>query len=407
MSKIKSNLIASSAPLREASRYSTLTSSLFGLFVACTLAIPAAPLNKVLFALLILWLFAYHLNRPILVRFPSIAPVVIVGIFMYGFILAQFNQVDMPVAVQFLLATLILPLIYFIVACDIDMDKLAVNGSYLLVVCTAIFWISLLLPDLPFFQTLNQFLIDYNMSSATEREFFEGEATFTLALSTAPFLFVGFCVVGMRLISVNRRMFDWFGLLLIFAAIVVSGQRALIGVTLLYTAYLWLTVTRPRYRWLVLMVLVFAVIFMWSVLLADSQVFSKDEVSNQVKIGHFQSYLAALSPSSLLFGNGLASYYYSSGSQVMKAFTELTPIDLCRYFGVPLTLVLYAFLLLPFPNLYRLKRSNYGYSVAIVLYLALSMTNPVMFNSYGLLVVLWYWRSLVDPNSYMNDWPTR
>ena len=326
---------------------------------------------------------------------------------MYGFILAQFNQVDMPVAVQFLLATLILPLIYFIVACDIDMDKLAVNGSYLLVVCTAIFWISLLLPDLPFFQTLNQFLIDYNMSSATEREFFEGEATFTLALSTAPFLFVGFCVVGMRLISVNRRMFDWFGLLLIFAAIVVSGQRALIGVTLLYTAYLWLTVTRPRYRWLVLMVLVFAVIFMWSVLLADSQVFSKDEVSNQVKIGHFQSYLAALSPSSLLFGNGLASYYYSSGSQVMKAFTELTPIDLCRYFGVPLTLVLYAFLLLPFPNLYRLKRSNYGYSVAIVLYLALSMTNPVMFNSYGLLVVLWYWRSLVDPNSYMNDWPTR
>ncbi len=326
---------------------------------------------------------------------------------MYGFMLAQFNHVDMPVAVQFFLATLILPLIYFIVACDIDMDKFAVKGSYLLVACTAIFWISLLLPDLLFFQILNQLLIDYNMSSASEREFFEGEATFTLALSTAPFLFVGFCVVGMRLISINRRMLDWFGLLLIFAAIVVSGQRALIGVTLLYMAYLWLTVMRPRYRWLVLMVLVFALIFMWTVLLADSQVFSKDEISNQVKIGHLQSYLDDLSPVSLLFGKGLASYYYSSGSQGIKAFTELTLIDFFRYFGIPLTLVLYASLLLPLPNLYRLRRNNYGYSVAIVLYIVLSMTNPVMFNSYGLLVVLWYWRSLVDPNSYVNDGPAR
>lgn len=319
---------------------------------------------------------------------------------MYGFMLAQFNHVDMPVAVQFLLATLILPLIYFIVAYDIDMDKLAVKGSYLLVTFTAIFWISLLVPDLQFFQNLNQFLVDYNMSSASEREFFAGEATFTVALSTAPFLFAGFCVVGMRLASINRRMFDRFGLLLIFAAIVVSGQRALIGITLLYTAYLWLSVTRPRYRWLVLLLLVLAVIFMWMVFLADSQVFSKDEVSNQVKIGHFQSYLDDLSLGSLLFGNGLASYYFSSGSHIMKSFTELTPIDLFRYFGIPLTLVLYTFLLLPLPSLYRLKRNHYGYTVAIMLYLALSLTNPVMFNSYGLLVVLWYWRSLVHPNSY-------
>lgn len=396
---------AAAAPSpRAAGRGSRGAHWLFGAFFACTLAIPAAPVNKGLFALLGLWLLWDHYRR-VPHGFPSLAPMTILGVFLYGFALALINRVDMPVAVQFLFATFVLPLVYFVSAHEIDMDRLAVRGSYLLVACTALFWTTLLVPDLPFAATLNTLLVDYNMSSASDRNFFEGGATFTLQLGTAPFLFVGFCVLGMRFITPDRRKGDKYGLLLILAAILVSGQRALIGITLLYMAYLWLTATRPRHRWLVVTALALAIIGLWAMVFADSQVFSSGEESNQVKLGHFQSYLDDLSLASALFGRGLANFYYSSGSHAMKAYTELTPVDLCRYVGIPLTLVVYASLLLPLRGLWRVTRHSWGYSVAMLLFTALSMTNPVMFNSYGLIVVIWYWCSLATGSG--SSWATR
>ena len=132
----------------------------------------------------------------------------------------------------------------------------------------------------------------------------------------------------------------------------------------------------------------------WITVLGDSLLFSADEESNSVKIGHFLSYLDDLGPLNGLFGQGLASYYYSSGSSALKAFTELTPIDMCRYVGIPLTLLLYAVLFVPMRGAARYARRHGGHTVAMLLFTALSMSNPVMFNSYGLLVVLWYWSSL-------------
>jgi hypothetical protein len=392
-------LTHSAAPTSRSGRGARGAHWLFGAFFACTLAIPAAPVNKGLFALLGLWLLWDHYRYRAPHRFPSMAPLIIVGIFAYGFALALVNRVDMPIAMQFLFATFVLPLIYFISAHEINMDRLAVRGSYLLVACTALFWITLLLPDLPFAGPINRLLVAYNLSSASDREFFEGGTTFTLQLGTAPFLFVGFCVLGMRLITPKWRKRDWVGLLLIFAAIVVTGQRALIGITLLYVGYLWLTATQERHRWLVMVALAVAAVAMWVVVFADSQVFSTGEESNQVKIGHFLSFIDDLTPASALFGNGLASYYYSSGSHAMKAHTELTPIDVCRYVGIPLAAMVYACLLLPLRGLWRLTLHRWGYTVAILLFTALSMTNPVMFNSYGLLVVIWYWCSLVPTHT--------
>lgn len=385
----------SAAPRREASRGSPAARRLFTAFFACTLAIPAAPVNKGLFALLVIWMLWDEYRHRAPQRFPSMAPLVIIGIFVYGFALALVNQVNLPVAVQFLFATFVLSLVYFVAAHDIDMDKLAISGSYLLLVCTAVFWITLLLPGQPLAEAIHQFLADYNLSANSEREFFDGDLTFTLQLGTAPFLFIGFCVIGMRLITPARRATDWLALPLLFAGIVVSGQRALIGITLLYAAYLWMTFTRRSRRWMVIVALMLLAVAVWVAVLADSNVFSSNEESNSVKIGHFLSYLDDMTPGSALFGRGLASYYYSSGSHSMKSDTELTPIDLCRYFGIPLTLVVYAVLFLPLRGLWRLARRRWGYTVAMLLFTLLSMSNPVMLNSFGLLVVIWYWCSLV------------
>ena len=88
----------------------------------------------------------------------------------------------MAIAVQLLTSTLVLFLVYFIVAHDIDMDKLSEQAAGPLLVCTALFWASLVTPDLPLSTEIHDFLTTYNFSAASDREFFDGGTTFTLQL---------------------------------------------------------------------------------------------------------------------------------------------------------------------------------------------------------------------------------
>jgi hypothetical protein len=310
-------------------------------------------------------------------------------------VLSLMNRSDLGIAVQFLTSTLILQLIYFIRAHGIDMDQLAERSAYVLLACTLVFWMSILgSADFPLAGSIYDFFINYNFSAATDRNFFESGSTISLQLGTAPFLFVGLAVVGMRLFSPLRRSLDPVKLVAILTAILVSGLRALIAVSILYMAYLVLRVTRPVYRWLLVLVMAALVWGLWWAVLGDSQVLSAGEESNSVKIGHFNSFIHDMTVASALFGRGLASFYYSSGSGAFKAYTELTPIDMCRYFGIPLTLLLYGCLLMPVRDLGRCLRNGGSYIMAVLLFVLMSMTNPVMFNSYGMLVILWYWSSL-------------
>ena len=368
---------------------------LFSLFVFMTLIGPAAGINKLPFALIFLWLLWDIVRRDGVITFPSLAPFIVGGIFLYGLALSLMNRSDLGIAVQFVTSTLILPLIYFIRAHGIDMDQLAERSAYVLLACTLAFWLSILgSGDFPLAGPIYEFFIDYNFSAAIDRDFFESGPTVTLQLGTAPFLFVGLAVVGMRLFSPLRRSLDPVKMAAILTAILVSGLRALIVVSMLYLAFLVLRATRPVYRWLLMLVMAALVWMLWWAVLGDSQVLSAGEESNSVKIGHFNSFIHDLTVTSALFGRGLASFYYSSGSGVFKAYTELTPIDMCRYFGIPLTLVLYGCLLMPVRALGRYLRDGGSYIVAALLFILMSMTNPVMFNSYGMLVILWYWSSL-------------
>ena len=104
-----------------------------------------------------------------------------------------------------------------------------------------------------------------------------------------------------------------------------------------------------------------------------------------------------MTPVSLLFGEGLAATYFSSGYNALTAQTEITLLDMARYFGLPLTALLYAALLFPTPQGSSYHEENRSAVVIFLLYLSISMTNPVLFNSYGLLVVIWYWSRILAP----------
>jgi hypothetical protein len=130
-------------------------------------------------------------------------------------------------------------------------------------------------------------------------------------------------------------------------------------------------------------------------LLSQTNIFSSNEFSNQIKIGHIESFMENINVKNFLIGDGLGSYYFSKGVNGMLAHTEITPMDMLRYLGFILTPFLYCAILFP-SKVIRNYLDNKVYFLLFILYLIASLTNPIMFNSFGLLIVLWYWQKIIN-----------
>ena len=114
-----------------------------------------------------------------------------------------------------------------------------------------------------------------------------------------------------------------------------------------------------------------------------------------MKLGHFESFIDSSNFINLLFGNGLAAKYFSKGTNSVLAHTEITPVDMIRYLGVVLAFLLYFVIIFPTKRINAYFGNNILYIIIFLIYVLNSMTNPTMFNSYGLLVVLWYWYKIL------------
>ena len=129
-------------------------------------------------------------------------------------------------------------------------------------------------------------------------------------------------------------------------------------------------------------------------LLRNSTFFSLSEPSNSVKAGHIVSYFKQLNLKQALLGDGLATYYYTTGWDRYLAHTEITLMDYWRYFGIPLGCAVYGLLIWPRKNTNWNPLEMKPETAVFLLYLLFSQTNPVLFNSFGLVSVLWYWNIL-------------
>ena len=236
------------------------------------------------------------------------------------------------------------------------------------------------------------------MGAIGQRSSFTDNPLFTFRIGTAQFLFLPYCLFLSSLLQ-KRRILDLLALLLIGFVIVLSTSRGLILGCLLATGYMALRRLRPSGQVIGFCVSAFAAIVAFEYLVSNTVIFSATEYSNRVKIGHIVSFLEYMTPSKMIFGEGLAAFYFSSGFNLSTPQTEITLLDMVRYLGVPLTIVLYLALLFPSlrPESYAGEKST---SVFIfVVYLAISLSNPVLFNSYGLLIVVWYWSVILGTSS--------
>lgn len=361
---------------------------LLGCFFVATVIAPVASLNKLLFATLTIWMLAdLVFSRSSDVGVMA-TPFGIFAIFLYGFALSLFNHSDGALALQFLMGVLILFQIHFIRRYEIDVDKLIMVSSNAMVLATLLLWSATFIPDMPMGPAILDFMRVYSLSAFSEREFFE-DATISLHLGAAPILFVGFAVYAKRFCR-ERALADLMLAVAAALAILLSASRGIVAGAALFSMILVMLYSPRGIRIVVALLLLVTLAFAVRGMLSTS-LLSVSEASNAGKLGHFKSFLEQLTVNSLIFGRGLAHWYYSIGAEGMKAETEISPMDMVRYFGLLLTVLLYFFIVIPVRRIKCYTGDNFLDVVIFVIYLILSFTNPILFNSMGMLVILWYW----------------
>jgi len=253
--------------------------------------------------------------------------------------------------------------------------------------------------DPALYEKISLFLVDHHVARIGSRHFGEVDvmmiyfATTPLVIIVVPFL--------MHLIfGKPGRVWPKFGALLflglILAASLFSAARALLVVLLMECLACYLFIHRRRLQ-LVAGSLALAGIFLVLGLMVvqRTELLSADEQSNSIKIAHFESFLAFINdnPAVLLTGDGLGATYFSHAPEVNQEVyqTELTYLDTVRYFGLAGALFFLALLFMPL----LLPGSNGLWTIGLLSYLIVAGNNPLLFNSTGMLALVFFWSQQV------------
>lgn len=309
------------------------------LFFYClsTVLLPVFVLNKLFFVPLFLMAVYVFISRPI----KTIAPVVVFLIFLYGFLLGLLGGADADFSRQMILGAVSLFLIYSIVEFKVDMALIvkAVGAIFALIMCVFSFML-MVEPG----SSLSVMLLDFY--NANELGYyglrsFGGLDMFMLHHRSSPFLLLPLSLFFLDFLQV-KRFWSLFFVVVILMAIIWSASRGLIVMAAVSMLVLYFYNKNWSARLLMLCALVPVIILGVGYLLTETSMFSSDEQSNNIKIGHIISFLNVADWKMLVFGNGLGTYYYTEGYGELAAQTEITWMDSVRYVGLPLSLLLFS-----------------------------------------------------------------
>ena len=406
----------------------SLYTVLLTIYILMSMLIPLAGYNKLLFVGLVLIYGGYLLFVKKEKKFDclklTLAPVLIILIFVYGFIRGAMNGAVMDLAQQFLLVTGLFALIYPIHEFDIDMNGILKIVAKAYIIFFAIYVIYAMnvmefaVPacindivhamDSDIIRAIGKTLEELGSGLMTRRAFFGEKGNgIQIYLGSTPFLLVLTDVLFIDFLR-NKKISNVFFVGLSLLLTLTTGSRTLM---LLVPASLciliWLRLDRKK-QVIAAAAIVAIGLAALIYLLNFSNFFSMEERSNFVKVGHMISYFKQLEPKNALFGEGLATIYYSAGTGYELAHTEITIMDHFRYFGIPLGISIWVMMFIPKIRsnfrewkkwrIWQIKEE----AAVLLLYFVFAQTNPVLFNSYGLVVVLWYWAILFSKNKKEN-----
>lgn len=169
-------------------------------------------------------------------------------------------------------------------------------------------------------------------------------------------------------------------------ALVFSGTRAnmFAAVILLVFAYMINFKNKFALKIILVSTLIILLFPMWSSFV--SNFLDPNEYSNEIKLGHIRSYIAAFSSDSLvlLIGQGIGSGFYSDAFGEITNQTELVYLDFLRHYGLLVFIIILIALYLPVIKIWsksKIKALSYG------LYLIIAGTNPLIVSSTGMIAI--------------------
>lgn len=245
------------------------------------------------------------------------------------------------------------------------------------------------------FRKISGFLTGHNMAMIGSRSFGELDlamiffVTTPLLVVTVPF-FAGEVLNPGKSLSV--RLLSLLFLILVLLASFFSASRAVFLVLLAECLACYLIAVRRR-AWLLLggLTLTAAFILIGSLALQRTGLFSTEEQSNSVKVAHYKSFREYIDqdPAVLLTGDGLGAVYLTRAPGINREVfqTELTYLDMIRYFGLAGMLLFMLLLAVPFFKTTFDPLNLIGF----LAYLAVAGSNPLLFNSTGMLAVAYFW----------------
>ena len=359
------------------------------MFFISTVLFPLFILNKLFFVSAFTLIFYKIKENSTL---PTLAPFIVFLVFFYGFVISFFGNVYRPLTNQLMLSVAVLFLIYPIDKYAIEMNQIVKVSGIILTSFTYLFFF--IAPISPLAYSI---FTDYGSGSSGFRGF-TGEASISFHFGTVPFLFLPFCLFFYSYLKEKKKI-NIIAILFLTPAIFLGTSRGLWLICVLGLFFMFFLNLKLPAKLIMIGISIPIFISVATYLSNNTNAFSSDEESNSVKIGHIISFFDNLNFINFFTGDGLGAYYFSKGVGGLKANTEVTPIDMLRYFGFILTPILYTVIIFPIKKLGGYTGENKFFTVIFIIYLINSFTNPIMFNSYGLLIVLWYWSKILNnPN---------
>lgn len=245
----------------------------------------------------------------------------------------------------------------------------------------------------PYSVAANLMFLNLNSGFLGERTF--GALKLTMIhFRTSPILLIPFSLYFVDFC--DKRKLRYFMLMCLNgAAIVLSASRGLILFSFLSVyAICFFNLREKRYRHFFFLFSVLALAGL-SYVLSNTNIFDSKEESNSIKIGHIESFndFTNENPLVLLFGKGTGSSYFSKGFGRMAWQTEVTFLDIVRYWGI-FGCILFI-LIISIPQ----KKVSSKYILPFLFYYINAFTNPLIFNSTGMLVIAIYILMVSDKNS--------
>ena len=345
---------------------------------------PYAVFNKFFFIILLTLFVIYFSRNKIQASGAFLSPILFIYLhIVYAFVAIYYSDFS-QYTIQFMLSSFIILLVYPVVMFRINIEKIIVFVGVLIALAVIFFSMLFLVLKLdlgmPIFKVLDL--------SIGYRDFGIYKIPM-VQLSATPVLLVAFGLSLLLWLN-DRSVHLLFASFVILFAGLVSGQRGVFLLILLSLSIFLISNSRESKFFKVIIILMLFSVLYFSIGIL-SELFSNSDASNSAKVGHIKSYFYNVDLVGFLFGQGLGSSYYTEGYLRIASVTEVTILDSVRYFGIFSFALLWSLILNPLIIIGKLKR-NIGVRFWIFLgYIVLSATNPVLFNSFGMFILVWFW----------------